>query len=209
MTIPSSIIVECPVCHCETLHEVLHGKVGGKTQTVLESTVRCRECNQVHQAVLTVEKPISVPTIVSWLQESRRSSMVLGPDDALAVGDEVMCGDESVQITSIESAGARVKKAKARDIQTIWARRFDKVRIPFSVSQRGRSFSEHVQAVPDEEFFVGDMLKVGKHEVVIHSIKIEDRSLRTGGARARDIVRVYASIVRRADNCASRGGRSL
>lgn len=209
MTVPSSIMVECPVCRCETLHEVLHGKVGGKAQTVLESTVRCKECNQVHQAILKVDKPIAVPTIVSWLQDSKRSSMLLGPDDGLTVGDEVMCGDEPVQITSIESDGARVGRAKARDIQTIWARKFDKVRVPFSVSQRSKSYSEHVLAVPDEEFFVGDILKIGSHEVVIHSIKIEDRSLRTGGARARDIVRVYASIVRRTDNRATRSARRL
>ena len=197
MTIPSSIMVECPICRCETLHEVLHGKLGGKAQAVFESTARCKECNQVHQIILKVEKPIEVPIIVSWLKDSKRSTIVVGPDDALSVEDEIMCGEEPVQITSIESKGARVKRAKARAIQTIWARRFDKIRVPFSISRRAKSFSEHVLAVPDEEFFIGDVLKVGNHEVVIHSIKIEDRSLRTGGALARDIVRVYANIVRK------------
>jgi uncharacterized Zn finger protein len=197
MTIPSSVMVECPVCRIETLHEVLHGKLGGKAQAVFESTVRCKECGQVHPIVLKVEKPIEVPIVVSWLKESKKSSIVVGPEDALSVEDEIMCGDEPVQITSIESHGARVRRAKARNIQTVWARRFDKIRVPFSISQRARSISDHVLAVPDEEFFVGDVLKVGKHEVVIHSIKIEDKSLRTGGARARDIVRVYATVVRR------------
>ncbi len=197
MTVPSSIIVECPVCKRETLHEVLHGKIGGKTQLVLESTARCKECNQVHPVVLKVDKPLSVPIIVSWLTESRRSAISLGPDEAVSVDDEIMCGDEPVKITSIESNGARVRRAKARNIQTIWAKRFDKVRVPFSISQHGRSFSEHVLAVPDEEFFVGDIMKVGKHEVVVHAIKIADRSLKDGGALARDIVRVYANVVRR------------
>ena len=197
MTVPSSIMVECPVCGRETLHEILHGKLGGRAQAVLESTARCKECNQVHEVVLKVDKPIDVPTIISWLKESKRSSVCVGPDEALSVEGEIMCGDEPVIITSIESNGARVKKAKARDIQTIWAKRFDKVRVPFSISQRAKSFSEHVLAVPDEEFFVGDILKVGRHEVVIHAIKIADKSLKDGGARARDIVRVYANIVRK------------
>ncbi len=200
MTIPSSVMVECPICREETLHEVLHGKLGGKAQAVFESTVKCKECGQVHSIVLKVGKPIEGPIVVSWLKESRKASIVVGPDDALSVEDEIMCGDEPVQITSIESHGARVLRARARNIQTVWARKFDKVRVPFSISQRAKSVSEYVLAVPDEEFFVGDVLKVGKHEVVIHSIKIEDRSLRTGGALARDIVRVYATVVRRTNS---------
>jgi len=191
------VSVECPICRQESLHEVLAGKVGGKAQAVFETTVKCRQCGHVHHAVLTVQKPVEVPVVVSWLHESIRSSISLGPDEVLGVDDEIMCGEEPVLITSIESKGARVKRAKAGDIQTVWGKRFDKVRVPFSVNHHGRSFSEHVLALPDEEFFIGDMLKVAKHEVVIHSIKIKDKSLREGGVCARDIVRVYANIVRK------------
>jgi len=197
MTVPTSILVECPICRKETMHEVLAGKLGGKTQTVLDSTVRCRECGQVHHAIMKAEKPISLPVIISWLEKSERSSITLGPDEALSVDDEVMCGDNPVLVTSIESNGARVSKAKAREIQTVWGKKFDKVRVPVSVSHLGKSYPEHILAVPDEEFFIGDILEVGKREVVIHAIKIKDKSLRTGGAAARDIVRMYASIVRR------------
>lgn len=197
MALPSSISAECPICKAESLHEVLSGKVGGKVQTVFETTVRCRQCGHVHHAVLTVERPVEIPVVVSWLRQSVRTVMALGPDEVLSVGDEIMCGEDPVLVTSIESRGARAKRARAKDIQTVWGKKFDKVRVPFSINHHGRSFSEHVMAVPDEEFFIGDMLKVGKHEVVIHSIKVEDRSLKTGGACAREIVRVYANIVRR------------
>jgi uncharacterized Zn finger protein len=197
MTIPTSILAECPICREETLHEVLSGKMGGKSQTVLESTVRCRECGQVHHVVMKVEKPIELSVIVSWLDRSTRSKISLGPDEVLSLDDEIMCGDEPVLITSIESKGARVRRAKARDIETIWGKRFDKVRVPFSISHLGKSFSEHVMAVPDEEFYIGDILKVANHDVVIHAIKTREKSLRTGGAAARDIVRVYANIVRK------------
>jgi len=164
---------------------------------VLESTVRCRECGQVHHVVMKVEKPIELSVIVSWLDRSTRSKISLGPDEVLSLDDEIMCGDEPVLITSIESKGARVRRAKARDIETIWGKRFDKVRVPFSISHLGKSFSEHVMAVPDEEFYIGDILKVANHDVVIHAIKTREKSLRTGGAAARDIVRVYANIVRK------------
>ncbi len=197
MTLPTSVMVECPVCRQETLHEVLSGKIGGKAQTVLDSTVKCRECGQIHHSLMKAEKPIDVPVIISWLEKSTRSSVCLGADELLSVDDEVMCGEEPVLITSIESKGARVKRAKVRDIETVWGKRFSRVRVPFSVNHLGKSYSEHVMAVPDEEFYIGDIITVGKHEVVIHSIKIEERSLRTGGAAARDIVRVYASRVRR------------
>lgn len=197
MALPSSVSVECPACRQESLHEVLTGRVGGKGRTVFEATVRCRQCGHVHHAEMTIQKPVEIPVVISWLRESVRTAMSIGPDEVLSVDDEVMCGEEPVLITSIESRGGRVKRARAADIQTVWGKKFDKVRVPFSINHHGRSFSEHVMAVPDEEFFIGDMLKVGRHEVVIHSIKIRDRSLRVGGARARDIVRVYANIVRR------------
>lgn len=197
MTLPTSVMVECPVCKEETLHEVLSGKVGGKSQTVFETTVKCRQCEQVHHAILKVAKPVELPVIISWLTESVKTSIQLGPDEVLSVDDEIMCGEEPVLVTSIESNGARVKKAKVSKIQTVWGKKFDKVRVPFSISHVGKTYAEHVLAVPDEEFFVGDMMTVGKHEVVIHSIKIADKSLRTGGALARDIVRVYASLVRK------------
>ncbi|OGS42221.1 MAG: hypothetical protein A3K67_02470 [Euryarchaeota archaeon RBG_16_62_10] len=197
MTLPSSVMVECPTCREETLHEVLSGRMGGKAQAVMDSTVRCRQCGQVHHVVLKCEKPVAVPVIISWMDKSSRTSVSLGADEVVSVDDEIMCGEEPVLVTSIESKGARVKRSKARDIVTIWGKKFDKVRVPFSVSHLGKSFSDHVFAVPDEEFYIGDMLKIRKHDVVIHSIRVKERSIRTGGAAAKEIVRVYASIVRK------------
>src|SRR4030042_3993139 len=122
MTLPTSVMVECPVCKEETLHEVLSGKVGAKAQTVFETTVKCRQCEQVHHAVLKVAKPMELPVIISWLKESVKTSIQLGPDEVLSVDDEVMCGEEPVLVTSIESKGARVKRAKGRDMETVWGR---------------------------------------------------------------------------------------
>ncbi|HIH01017.1 TPA: hypothetical protein HA259_02880 [Thermoplasmata archaeon] len=197
MTTPTSVMVECPTCKEETLHEVLAGRVTGKNASVLDSTVRCRACGQVHHAVMKGEKPVSVPVVISWLTKSNRTSITLGPDEVVSVDDEIMCGELPVLVTSVESKGARVKLAKARDVDTIWGKRFDKVKVPFSINHHGKTYSEHLIASPDDEFFIGDLIEVGKRDVVIHSIKVEDKSLKKGSALARDIVRVYANIVRK------------
>lgn len=197
MAVPVSVAVECPMCREETLHEVLSGRLTGTTVSVLESTVRCRTCGHVHHATVKAERPAEIPVIISWLKESIRSSITIGPDEVLSVGDDIMCGEVPVLITSIEVKGGRPKRAKARDIDTIWAKRFEKVRVPFSINHLGRSYSEHILAVPDEEFMIGDILRVGKRDVVIHSIKLKDKSLRKGSAEAREIVRVYATVVRK------------
>jgi uncharacterized Zn finger protein len=197
MGVPASVMVECPICKQETLHEVLSAKLGGKTTAVMDSTVKCRECDHVHHVVIKVEKPVEIPVVISWLEKSSRTRISLGPDELIAVDDEIMCGEEPVLITAIESNGSRPRKAKARDVDTLWGKRFSKVRVPFSISHAGKSYSDHVLAVPDEEFYVGDIITVGKHEVVIHTIKTKGRVFRTGGVEAREIVRAYGTVVRK------------
>lgn len=197
MTVPVSILVECPECRCDTLHEVLSGRMGGKSVAVLESTVKCKECGRVHHATLKSVKPVEVPVVISWLEKSSREKVSLGPDEVISVGDEIMCGDTPTLITSIESKGARVKSSKVSAVDTIWAKKFDKVKISFSVNSHGRTFAEHVMAVPDEEFFIGDMIELDNKPVVIHSIRLQERTIRRGSALARDIVRVYGTVVRK------------
>jgi uncharacterized Zn finger protein len=197
MEVPSSISIECPLCHKETLHEVLSGRVTGKAENVLESTVRCKECSQVHHVVLRSEKPVEVPVIISWVDESVKSSVTMGPDEVLRVGDEFMVGELPVQVTSIESKGARVRQCVVRDIETVWGKRFEKVRVPVSVGHGGKTYSEHILAAPDEEFAIGDILDVGRRESVVHTIKTRRGVVRSGSVPARYIVRVYAHTVRR------------
>jgi len=197
MDVPTSVYAECPSCGQETLHEVLRGRLGGKTSVVLESTLRCRTCHGVHSATLREERPVSIPVVISWMGESRRDSAVFGPQESVVVGEELMVGDIPLKITAIECGGQRVKEARAGAISTLWARQFDRVRVRFSISRAGRTYSEDVFALPDEEFTVGEMLEVGRSEVVIHNIRLKERTIHQGVALAKDIVRVYASIIRR------------
>jgi uncharacterized Zn finger protein len=197
MTVPASVLVECPQCKCETLHEVLSGRMGGKSVSVLESTVKCKECEHVHHVTVKSAKPVEVPFVISWLETSSRGKVLLGPDEVLSVGDEVMCGDIPTLVTSIESKGARVKSTKASRIDAVWAKKFDKLRVLFSINNHGKTFSDFMMAVPDEEFFIGDILEFQKKQVVVHSIRIQERTIRKGSALAREIVRVYGAVVRK------------
>jgi uncharacterized Zn finger protein len=199
MTVPASVLVECPQCKAETLHEVLAGRMGGKSVSVLDSTVKCKECGHVHHVTVKSAKPVEIPVIISWLETSSKGKVALGPDEVLSIGDEIMCGDMPTLVTSIESKGARVKSAKASRVDTVWAKRFDKLKVLFSVNNHGRTFSDFMMAVPDEEFFIGDMVEFDKKPVVIHSIRIQERTIRKGSALARDIVRVYGAVVRRTE----------
>ncbi|HVO77436.1 MAG TPA: HVO_0476 family zinc finger protein [Methanomassiliicoccales archaeon] len=195
MAIPNSIYLECPNCGEKTLHEVLRGKIS-KGGDVLETTVKCQKCGTVHSAVVREPRAVSVPIIVSEMGQSRRFSFEFGGDELVSVGDELFVGDANVVVTSIEKNSARVQSAPAGEISTIWAKRYDSVRVKISVNKTSKTLAAEITALPDEEFYVGDTFTVGKDEVVIHTIKTKTGTVRSGGAAARDIIRIYAKCMR-------------
>ncbi|RLF49657.1 MAG: hypothetical protein DRN20_01500 [Thermoplasmata archaeon] len=189
-----SIYTECPQCGESTKHKILRGNVGKKGD-VFTGTVQCTRCGFVQKISVNLGSTVRVPVIISWMGESRRESVEFFEEEVIRAGDEFMVGDVPVIVTSIELEGQkRVKAAPASQIKTIWAKRFDKVRVKFSISRGSRTVSKNIFAVPDEEFAVGDLLDIDGIPVVIHKIKVahghRDR------ARARDIVRVYAKSVK-------------
>ena len=196
MTVPNAIYLDCPECGARSLHEVLKGRIGKKR--VLEATVRCEECGQVYTTVIREPEGIKVPIIVSDQGESKRSEVDLEENDLLMVGDEFFLDEIHVIITALEQEGSkRVNRSPADLIKTIWAKRFDKVKVKVSINNIHRTLSKVVLALPDEEFIVGDILRFGRDEVVIHSIKTRNKILRYDGAPARDIVRIYAKAMRK------------
>ena len=107
-----------------------------------------------------------------------------------------MLGDEHLIVTAIEVGEKRVPIAQVEDIKTIWAKRFDKIIVKISVNKHTKTIPTQVDALPDEEFFIGDLMTVGKDSVVIHTIKSRDGMVRRGSVAARDIVRIYTKAVR-------------
>jgi len=194
---PREITTECPVCGVETAHEILGGRVVGKRQIVLKSSVRCCECGHVHAVELAEERPIEVPIVVSWMEESSRSTVSLIPSEEVSVSDELYHDDHRVLVTSLETKGDRRDSAKAKDIVTIWAKRFDKVWVKISLDRHGKVYSKEILAIPEEEFEVGDLIEIEGNIAAITSIRVEGRTLHKGSASARDIVRIYSKGIRR------------
>jgi len=194
---PSSLYLECPECGKETLHQVLKAKVGEKGNITLDGTFQCTECEKVHKALLQVEKPVEVPVILSWQGESKKTRIELGADEPVSVDEELVVDDVPCMVTAVEVDGRRVDTAQAKNVDTIWTKRFDKVKISFSINKGRQTIAKSEMVPPHEEFYVGDLVDFGRDKAVIHAIKAGGRMLHRGGAEARDIVRVYCKQVRR------------
>jgi len=190
---PDVVMAECPTCS-ESPHTILKGRTGSSGRT-LDAVARCNGCGLVHHITLMAERETTVRLVISEGRVSRRTSVDLPVEDVISVGDEFFAGHDYVQVRSIEAGGRRVRRARAGDIETIWARHFDRVRVRLSVHRGARSVSTAVTATPDEEFSVGDVLEVDGHRVAVHRIKCDDgRTPKV--AQARHIVRLYGKEIR-------------
>ncbi|MFA5312930.1 MAG: HVO_0476 family zinc finger protein [Methanomassiliicoccales archaeon] len=195
MTVPNALQLECHICGDLMVHEVLKGKMG-RGQDVIEATVKCQECGTITNVVVREPKTLNVPVIISELGQSKRESIELAEDEEIEVEEEMFVGELPVIISAIECGGRRVPKAKASDITTLWAKRFDKIRVKVAINKVHKTLSVDVEAAPDEEFYVGDLMTVGKDEVLIHYIMSTDGMVRRGMVPARDIVRIYTKKAR-------------
>jgi len=196
MAAPSALVLKCTNCGEIAPHRVLRGKIGGKDEIVFEGVVRCSKCDAVSNIVTREPKPISVPLILSWLDRSEKTSLEFSPEEDVRVGQELDLGDVRLEITAIEAGGRRVKGAKAKAAQTVWAKRVDQVRVKFSVNKGNRTVPHEVLASADEEFEIGEIVDLGKDRAVVHHIRTPLRTLRQGRVRADEIVRMYGRVVR-------------
>ena len=195
MTVPNALYLDCPSCGEHSVHEVLRGKLS-KKQDSMEATVKCQECGHTYSTVVREPEIIKVPIIVSELGNSKKEEIELESGELLSLGDELFLGETHLLVTGLECGERRVEKCDTNDVSTIWAKKFDKVIVKISINKHTRTIATQMVAMPDEEFFVGDMMTVGKERVAIHNIRSKEGTVRRGGVPARDIVRIYAKAVR-------------
>ena len=183
----------CPNCNTESEHKILSMKTvkGG-----VEYLLKCQNCGYTYTKVFEDEKVKRVKVVWSWRDKSEVKSVSKLEEDVISVGDEIPVEGINSMVTGIESQGRRVRKAKVKDIDTLWMKRFDKVVVKISVNVGSKTRSYEVIAHPDEEFYVGDILDLERGHAVIHKIKTKERFVTRGGALARDIVRIYARQIR-------------
>ena len=195
MAVPSGLVLRCEECGVVP-HRVLRGRVTGRDDVVFEGVVRCSRCGRVRSVVTRQPRPRQVPLIVSWLGRSERTTIEMGADERVKVGDGVDLPGGRARITAIEAETRRVRVATVSGVQTLWAVRIDKVRVAVSVNFGHRTAARSVLAEPDAEFLVGDVLDLGAMKVLVHRIRTRHRTLRAGSAAASDITRIYARAIR-------------
>ncbi len=201
MKVPNSYYLRCSVCEEDTLHKILKGEVGTKGKEVtIDGVVRCNECGTTEHRTIREKKAVDVPIIVSWKDDSEKESISLYPDEWIHIGDELIIDDSTVKVTSItqrkKDGTARTSSSKVEDIDTIWAKKYDKVRVKVTVNKGRSSSSEVLEVVPEEEFHLNSMLEFDKDEAVIHKIMTHDGMIKKGSVKAEDIKRIYAKKIR-------------
>jgi uncharacterized Zn finger protein len=188
MTVPNALHNNCQNCGERTIHEVLKGRLS-KDQDVMEATLRCNVCGTVSTVVVREPKPVIVPTIFSDMGQSRKEQIELSEEEEVHMEDEMF-------VTGIEVKGRRVMAATADEIDTLWVKRFDKVRVKVAINKVHKTLSVDMDALPDEEFIIGDLMQVGREQVVIHYIMTKEGMAKRGSVPAREIVRIYTKAVR-------------
>jgi uncharacterized Zn finger protein len=194
----SEIFLHCDICAEDTAHKVLRGRIGATSDEGFFGTARCIECGTVHRVQIPVVKSIVVRMIVSEQNTSRKDQIELSPREEMAVGDEFYHDDHNLKVTAIESNGKNVGRALAGSVSMLYAKVFDKVYLKVSIVKGANTSSEQIEAAPDEEFAIVDILDFGRNKVIIDKIKLEGRTLYRQGlsAQAREIKRVYTKQVR-------------
>jgi uncharacterized Zn finger protein len=189
--------VECPVCGTVTPHSLVHAKRGVKREG-MEFTLRCSECFSIQKRVFSEEKLIEVPYVLSSEGTSVRGITKLFSDESVLVGEEMYLGSTRCVVTAIDTRNGRAAQARSTDIVSIWAKSAGVKFVRVSVNQGAKTVSLRIEAQPEEEFTIGDIIETGRGKAVITAIKTENRALNRGTVEAGRIVRLYAKMIREA-----------
>ena len=193
---PSALHLEGPNCG-RAPHRVLRGRLSRGEELVLEGVFRCLNCGLTRQETYREWAPLSVPLVVSDGAASRRLAVDLFPGEEVRVGDSLEAAGSLVRITAIEAGDKRVQAAPVETVNTLWSRQIDRLTVKFSLNKGRRTIPYEMTALPEEEFEVGDLVRLGRDRAVIHRINTSRGTVREGVVPARDIVRIYCQTVRR------------
>lgn len=196
MELPAAVYYQCPICKEETLHRVIKGKIRKKKVAVLEGLFKCSKCAHKHIGDIRSEKLKTIPVIVSEEARSQKNKIELPSEDLIGVGDEFELDRGTIKITAIEIESGRVEKSKVMDIRTLWAKKYDMLKLKISVNKGSKTLTRTLWALPEEEFFIGDVMKIKGLNLTIHAIKTKSGRIKRGSVLARDIIRLYAKAIR-------------
>ncbi len=194
--VPEEIYYECQDCDDYTMHEVLKGRVG---KSSLEATIRCSQCGKTFTTTIKIPKIIRTNVVISDGPVSETSTTELEEDDKVMVGDEFFIEDgRRLRVCSLDLGdGKRVGRALTQDIKTIWAQQFDVLSLKVTINDNRKSYSRRIEAEPDDEFSIEQVLSMPDMDCYIHAIKTRERLINRGSVEARDIVRIYGKMKRK------------
>jgi uncharacterized Zn finger protein len=142
---------------------------------------------------------IKVPIVISDRESSVRKKIDLHPDEELRIDQELILDEDNIMITSLEVGNSRSSLAIAKEVNTIWGKLLDpsgKVKINIAVHKGPKTMSHVISALPDEEFFIGDILRINRDNVAIYKIKTHKKVVNYDSAMAGDIIRIYGRVIR-------------
>ncbi len=186
---------ECAVCEEVTEHSIVHIQKGIGREG-LEYTLRCNECGHVQKKMMEEEKLIEAAYVLSDEGISSKGRTKLFSDEIVSTGEEIYLGDKRGIVTAVDTKEGRRSSARADDVVTIWAKSLGRKLVRVSVNRGSKTLSVKVEAEPEEEFSIGDIIGTDMGDAVITKIKTSGRMVERGGAEAKDIVRVYAKMMR-------------
>ena len=180
----------CPDCDLITDHTVLRAAAANWT-------LRCERCGKVRTLPAPPAPRMKVlPVILSEGATSRTAQVAAELDGTVAIDDEFDLDGRRIRVTAVETVeGTRPKKAKTREVRTVYAVLFDTVNLHYTVNQGEitRSFQESVS--PEEEIHVGTVREVQGVRLAIKTLKSDqNRTLHRGFLYARNVTRVFADL---------------
>ncbi|MDP7079135.1 MAG: HVO_0476 family zinc finger protein [Candidatus Undinarchaeales archaeon] len=160
-----------------------------------EKHFKCAECGTFFIEV--EDKAVEITAVLSHQEESERRRISVPGDAELAVGDDMLLDDVICRITKVEVGVRSVPRAMPRDVECVWLIDRSYVRLRLAIrTGKGKTQSILMEARPETEFTVGQVLEFEKADLRITGIRADGRTLRRGTALADEITTIYCSTVR-------------
>jgi len=160
-----------------------------------EKHYKCAECGAFFMEV--DDKAVEITAVLSHQEESDRRRISVPGDGELTVGDDMLLDDVICRITKVEVDGRSVKKAMPRDVECVWLIDRSYVRLRLAIrTGKGKTQSILMEARPEAEFTIGQVLEFENVDLRITAIRTDSRTLRRGKALADVITTLYCSKVK-------------
>ncbi len=195
----------CPSCNEVLRHRVVHVRAGPEGEArrggggPLQGIARCSRCHLPHPFSIAPKTLHRVSVVVSEGPESVHTDLELPPEKMLELDGTLRVHGRPVRISRIEGPQARnLYRSLPEGIVTLWTVPTDELHLRVSVLERDRTRPLHLLAKGDQEFAVGDELRIDEERLEIVGLRGRGTTLREIGEslEAREVQRIYARSAR-------------